>query len=356
MTAGVTERTVDTDRVRTRLLERGDGEPILFVHGNVSRADLWAEQLERLPAGYLGLAPDLRGYGGTEARPIDATRGLRDWSDDLARLVAALGHDRLHVVGHSLGAGVALQYALDHPATVRSVVLVVPLPPYGFGGTRTDGTPCVPDFAGSGAGLARPELVERMAAGDRSTESQLSPRSLIRRLFFPDPAVVRSEDTILDGMLATRIGDDFYPGDTLPSSNWPGFAPGTRGVNNALSPKYCDLSRLADHGLRAPILWIRGDADAIVSDASVSDVGHLGSVGAVPDWPGEDVFPPQRMLFQTRAVLDRYRAAGGNYREEVLAGVGHFPYTQEPDAFAALLADHLEATSADADLGTGSAR
>ena len=36
----------------------------------------------RLPDGYLGLAPDLRGYGGTEPRPIDATRGLRDWSDD----------------------------------------------------------------------------------------------------------------------------------------------------------------------------------------------------------------------------------------------------------------------------------
>lgn len=357
MTATVTERTVDTDRVRTRLLERGDGEPVLFVHGNVSFADLWAEQLERLPDGYHGFAPDLRGYGGTEARPIDATRGLRDWSDDLASLVPALGHDRLHLVGHSLGAGVALRFALDHPAAVRSLVLVVPLPPYGFGGTRPDGSPCTPDFAGSGAGLARPELVERMAAGDRSTESRLSPRSLIRWLFFPDPAVVRSEEAILAGMLSTHVGEDFYPGDVASSPHWPGFAPGTRGVNNALSPRYCDLSALADSGLRAPVLWVRGDADAVVSDASTSDAGHLGSIGAIPGWPGEAAFPPQRMLTQTRAVLDRYQAAGGSYREEVMAGTGHFPYTQQPDAFAALLTAHLEASAAaEVDLGTGSSR
>ena len=51
---------------------------------------------------------------------------------------------------------------------------------------------------------------------------------------------------MIDGMLETALGDDHYPGDVQPSANWPGFAPGRRGVNNALSPKYLDQSVIVD--------------------------------------------------------------------------------------------------------------
>ena len=70
------------------------------------------------------------------------------------------------------------------------------------------------------------------------------------------------------------------------------------------------------------MLWIRGDADQIVSDTSVFDLAFLGSVGAVPGWPGDEAFPPQPMVTQTRSVLDRYAATGGAYREVVLPDVG----------------------------------
>ena len=62
----------------------------------------------------------------------------------------------------------------------------------------------------------------------------------------------------------------------------------------------------------------------------------------VPGWPGPEVHPPQPMLAQTRTVLEAYAAIGGSFREEVLPGVGHFPYSQEPRRFAALLAAHLQ--------------
>jgi pimeloyl-ACP methyl ester carboxylesterase len=89
------------------------------------------------------------------------------------------------------------------------------------------------------------------------------------------------------------------------------------------------------------VLWVRGDSDAIVSDASLFDLGHLGKLGAVPGWPGEEVYPPQPMVAQVRAVLDAYRAGGGEYREEVLADCGHSPHVERPEEFRGLLREFL---------------
>jgi pimeloyl-ACP methyl ester carboxylesterase len=119
-------------------------------------------------------------------------------------------------------------------------------------------------------------------------------------------------------------------------------APGTRGVNNALSPKYCDLSGFAAIDPKPPVLWIRGADDQVVSDTSMFDLGYLGKLGAVPGWPGEGVYPPQPMIAQTRAVLDAYRDQGGAYREEVLEACGHSPHIERPEAFMELLLPHLQ--------------
>jgi pimeloyl-ACP methyl ester carboxylesterase len=90
---------------------------------------------------------------------------------------------------------------------------------------------------------------------------------------------------------------------------------------------------------KPPITWVRGDADVIVSDTSLFDLAYLGSLGLVPGWPGTDSCPPQPMVAQTRAVLDRYVAAGGTYREVVYAGCGHSPHIERPVDFAAVLLD-----------------
>ena len=293
---------------------------------------------------FRAIAPDLRGFGDTDPKPIDATRGLRDFTDDLHSLLEALGlvgrPGGVHLVGWSAGGAVALQYAIDHPHEVVSLVLVNPMSPYGFGGTRdTEGTPCWPDFAGSGAGTANSEFVRFLADGERGSEHPLAPRNVLNNFYFKPPfrARPKDEEDFLDAILTTRIGTDHYPGDVQTSSNWPGVAPGTRGMNNAISPKYCNLSGFAEIEPRPDVLWIRGADDQIVSDTSLFDFGYLGAVGAVPGWPGEEVYPPQPMVSQTRAVLGRYRANGGRYREEVLPGCGHSPHIERAGEFMEIL-------------------
>ena len=85
------------------------------------------------------------------------------------------------------------------------------------------------------------------------------------------------------------------------------------------------------------IVWVRGDSDPIVSDTSLFDLAYLGSLGFVPGWPGAAACPPQPMIGQTRAVLDRYAAEGGTYREIVYPDCGHSPHIERPVEFASTL-------------------
>jgi pimeloyl-ACP methyl ester carboxylesterase len=239
-----------------------------------------------------------------------------------------------------------MQYAIDSPVGIASLTLIDPMSPYGFGGTKdVAGTPCWPDHAGSGGGTANPDFVKRLAAGDRSEEDPSSPRSVMNALYFKPPfrAPRDREEAYVSSLLSTRVGDDYYPGDTRGSRNWPNVAPGTRGMNNAISPKYCDLSAFARIGKGPDVLWIHGSDDPIVSDTSLLDFGYLGQLDVVPGWPGADVYPPQPMVSQVRAVLDEYASRGGGYREEVIPDCGHTPHVEKPEVFRRLLLDFLEA-------------
>jgi pimeloyl-ACP methyl ester carboxylesterase len=292
------------------------------------------------------LAVDLRGYGDTDPLPVDARRGVRDWADDVAALVDALGLDRVHLVGWSMGAGVVLQYLLDAPERVASVALVAPVSPYGFGGTAgPDGRLLSVEGAGSGGGAANPEFVAAIAAGDTTADSPTSPRSILRAFYVAPgslPLDPHLEDVFVASMNTTRTGVDHYPGDAGTCQTWPGLAPGTRGVLNTMAPTVFDVSGIVDLAEKPPVLWIRGEADQIVSDTSAFDLAFLGSLGAVPGWPGAEECPPQPMVTQTRTVLDRYAATGGAYREVVLPDVGHSPHVERPHEFAVALLEHLD--------------
>jgi pimeloyl-ACP methyl ester carboxylesterase len=345
--SGISARTVPTARLAVHVLEAGpaDGIPVVFVHGNVSAARFWEETMLALPDGYRAIAPDLAGYGDTEARPIDAAQGMQDWAADLDALATALDLGPFHLVGWSLGGGVAMQYTQGHADRLLSLTLVSAMSPFGFGGTKdVAGTPTFADFAGSGAGTANPEFARRLAEGDASSDSPFSPRNVMNAFYFKPPFRVAPdrEDAFVEAMLSTRSGVDFYPGDPATSPHWPTVAPGTRGINNAIAPAYCDLRPFAGVRPQPPVLWVRGADDQIVSDTSLFDFGFLGQIGAVPGWPGSEVFPPQPMVGQLRRVLDAYAAAGGRYREEVLADCGHSPHIEQPAAFNALLLGHLQ--------------
>ena len=140
----------------THFLETGETSdtPVVVVHGNESSARFLEETLAALGGRYHAVAPDLCAYCNSEGKPIDATRGLRDFADDVFSLVTTLGLGNgrpVHLVGWSLESGVIVQYALDHPQEVASLTLISLISPFGFGGTTdTSSTLCWPDGAGSG--------------------------------------------------------------------------------------------------------------------------------------------------------------------------------------------------------------
>lgn len=343
---GISARVIDTPRLQVGILERDADDPgtppertVVLVHGNVSSALFWQEIMQDLPADLRVIAVDLRGFGGSEHAPVDATRGLRDFSDDLFATLDALGIPTAHLVGWSMGGGVVMQYALDHPAL--SLTLQAPVSPYGFGGTRRDGSRLTDDDAGCGGGGANPDFVARLAAGDTSDEAQTSPRSVFRSGYVSSGYAGEHEDVWVASMLTTSTAEGNYPGDGVASENWPGFAAGSVGVLNTMSPKYFDVSGIVDLPVKPPILWIHGTADAIVSDTSFYDLNHLGQLGIVPGWPGADVAPAQEMVSQTRDVFDAYAAAGGEVAELSLEGVGHSPHLERPAEFRRALLERI---------------
>ncbi len=337
---GVVCQDIATARLTTRVrrLEKApeDAPRVLLVHGNLSSSVFWEELILALGPAVNAVAMDLRGYGDTRRAPLDATRGLRDFTDDLAALVDALGWSQgpIHLVGWSVGGGVVMQYALDHIQQVASLVLICPMSPYGFGATKgLHGAPCHDDFAGSGGGLANPELLARLKARDTSADDPSSPRSVMGAFYFHPPFRPAREEAFLASILSAHLSDQNYPGDSTPSAHWPFVAPGTTGINNALSPKYCNVSAFGDLPDGPPVLWVRGADDQIVSDASLFDPGTLGSLGLLPGWPGKEVFPSQPMIGQTRRILDTYQTSGGTYREVVFEKCGHSPHIEHPQAF-----------------------
>jgi pimeloyl-ACP methyl ester carboxylesterase len=197
------------------------------------------------------------------------------------------------------------------------------------------------DAAGTGGGGANPDFIARLASHDTSEDGPTSPRVVYRTAYVKNHDGMPHEDIWVESMLSTKTGGANYPGDSTPSDNWPGFAPGRVGVLNTMSPIYFNVARIADSEAKPPVLWIHGTDDAIASDTSFYDLGYLGQLGVIPGWPGAEIAPPQPMKVQTRAVLDRYRANGGDYREVELAECGHSPHLEYPDVFIRELVAHL---------------
>jgi len=341
---GITSQIIQTPRLKVHILTAGpeEGIPVVFIHGNGSSSTFWEETMLALPPGFRGIAPDMRGYGDTEPLPVDATLGLGDMVEDIRSLVQTMGLKKFHIVGHSMGGGIAMKYAIAYPEDLLSITLVDTMSPYGYSGSKdVNGTPCYEDGAPSGAGSVNPDFVRLVREKYRGTEHPMAPRNVMRQFYFKPPFIPKREEELLSAMLSMRVGEDWYPGDFVPSPHWPGVAPGKKGVINAISRKYFDASGIVDIQPKPPILWLRGADDLVVSNSAMWDIATLGALGFVPGWPGPAECPPQPMLDQIRAVLDLYKAKGGYYREVVIPDCGHTPFIEKPEEFNAAFHEFL---------------
>lgn len=108
--------------VELAVAEAGSGDPVLLLHGLGSRGDDWELQREALSRSYRVVIPDLRGHGESIAPSGEWT--MRDVADDVAELLRRRATGPVHVIGLSLGGMVAFQLLADHPALVRSAVII----------------------------------------------------------------------------------------------------------------------------------------------------------------------------------------------------------------------------------------
>jgi pimeloyl-ACP methyl ester carboxylesterase len=356
---GIRSNTVLTRRLRFHYLEAGnpEGIPMLLVHGNTSSAAFWVPLMLELSGEYRLIAPDLSGFGATGFRAVRASTGVRDWSDDLMHFADALSLSNVVVATHSMGGIIGWDLLRRFISRIDWLIQIAPGSPFGFGGTATDcGRLVWPDGAGSGAGLGSALLGRALQAGCRDESyGTASPRYLLRHVIMKSGTESPFEDLLVDAILQTRTGSDAWPGDVATSRNWPGFAPGSSGIINALSPVYLRglVPDTRSGGLGGPsqwqcardgsvpvtgsspgalpnVLWIRGSDDLLVSDESMADVAWHGKAGALTGWPGPDGYPPQPMLAQIRRYLDLYTEAGGHYTEVVIDGAGHSPHIERP--------------------------
>jgi pimeloyl-ACP methyl ester carboxylesterase len=101
---------------------RGQGEPLLLLHGGLGSIDMFGPVLPMLAEHREVVGVDLHGHGRTTLgdRKID----LVDMGDDMAVILDRLGYEQVDVMGYSLGGGVAFRLAVQHPGKVRRLVLV----------------------------------------------------------------------------------------------------------------------------------------------------------------------------------------------------------------------------------------
>jgi len=279
---------VSTPRLKIHYEEAGGGpEAFVFVHGNFASWRWWKPVLDKLPPGWRGVAPDLRGCGETAGDAADATRSsyaIPELAADLAAFVDALDLGAIHLVGHSLGGAVALQYALQHQARVRSLTLVAPAPPTGLSALR-EGTSTAARFLRRIDPDHRPSLAA-LQSSYRMHRALGTNRWILRRALAEMMPSAALDGPTAEALLAdaSRLSSDAVVGFLEALHRW--------NVEAELP------------GLRVPTVILWGEKDTLVPRAGLDKMAQMLPAAELVIWPD----------------------------------TGHSPQLERPDEFVALLA------------------
>lgn len=118
----IQSKTIKVNGSDVHYYTAGQGEPLVVIHGGGGDARTWWKNISELAEKYTVYAPDLPGYGGSQ--PLDGHYYIPELSEFIGSFATSLGLETFHLVGHSLGGGVALDYALKSPQKIKKLVLV----------------------------------------------------------------------------------------------------------------------------------------------------------------------------------------------------------------------------------------
>ena len=124
---GFTVQKIRTRGATINVRSKGEGEPLLLLHGYPQTHAMWHKVAPDLARDYTVVCPDLRGYGDSskpKGLPDHSNYSKRAMALDMAEVMSALGHERFHVVGHDRGGRVAHRLARDHARRVRTLTVL----------------------------------------------------------------------------------------------------------------------------------------------------------------------------------------------------------------------------------------
>ncbi len=262
----------------------GDGPPILLVHGITSSSRTWRRVMPRLAETHTVIAPDLLGHGQSAKPPGDYSLGA--YASGIRDLLVALEIPRSTVVGHSLGGGIAMQFAYQFPERVGRMVLV------DSGGIGREVSPILRAAALPGA-----EFVLPVMFSPTLHDGALKVRSLLG-----------------------RIG-------LQPNADIEGVSEGFASLTEA------DARRAFLHTVRSVI-------DTGGQRVSAEDRLYLAAdVPSMIIWGENDRLIPVSHAHKAQEMLP-------DSRLEIFSDAGHFPFNDHPDRFVDLMRDFIATTKA----------
>jgi pimeloyl-ACP methyl ester carboxylesterase len=271
--AAIQHRTVETNGIRMHVAEQGAGPTVLLCHGFPESWYSWRHQLGALAdAGFHAVAPDMRGYGGTDRPDAIDQYTLLHLVGDMVGLLDALGVGSAVIAGHDWGAPVAWNAALLRPDRFRAVIgLSVPFLPRG---------PARPTTVMPQTDEAHFYQLYFQAPGVAEKELEHDVRATIRRVLYSgsgDAPPRKSTGPVgmvpRQGGFLTRLAEppalppwlseadvDFYAGEFTRT----GFRGGLNWYRN-IDRNWELLAPFAGARLGVPALYVAGERDLVVA-------------------------------------------------------------------------------------------